>query len=103
MLKRVLLAVIALVLATAPSWAQDEKKPKQKRLDGEALFKKLDANGDGKVTKEEFAKFGENRPKGNAKPGAADKIFDRLDANADGSISLEELKKLSEQRKKKDK
>ena len=66
------------------------------------MFKKLDANSDGKVTKEEFAKFAENKPKATAKPGASDKLFSKLDANGDGALSAEEFKKLSE-RKKKDK
>ena len=102
MLKVALLAGLALVVAGTSARADDEKKP-AKKANPEALFKKLDANGDGKVSKEEFAKFGENSPKAKAKPGAADKIFSRLDAIGDGSISLEEFKKLGELRKKKDK
>ena len=78
MLKVALLAGLALVIAGTSAQADDAKKP-QKKGDPETLFKRLDANGDGKVSKEEFAKFGENKPKAKAKAGAGDKIFSKLD------------------------
>ncbi|MEI6178588.1 MAG: EF-hand domain-containing protein, partial [Verrucomicrobiota bacterium] len=44
-------------------------------------FKKLDANGDGQITKEEFAA---NRPN-------PEEIFKKLDTDGSGGISLEEF------------
>jgi Ca2+-binding EF-hand superfamily protein len=101
MLRIALLAGLALVIAGTAARAGDEQKP-AKKGNPESLFKKLDANGDGKVSKEEFAKFAENNPKAKEKPGATDKIFSKLDTNGDGSLSFEEFKMLAE-RKKKDK
>jgi Ca2+-binding EF-hand superfamily protein len=86
-----------------------EKKGKGKQPDPEVIFKRLDTNNDGKISKDEFAKFAEivrekvkEKGKGkNANGKAADAIFARLDANGDGYVSLEEFKKLSEMRQKK--
>src|SRR5262245_21117795 len=106
---------IAVLTAFVTSANADDKPDKGKgQLKGklgnlgqnpEAIFKRLDANNDGKVTKEEFkaglAKLAENAPALKDKPQAldklVDKIFERLDANCDGSLTLEELKKFSEQ------
>src|SRR3954454_20781075 len=70
------------------------------RRDPEVLFQKMDANSDGKVTREEFKSFLENAGEGNLKdrPKRVERIFDKLDANGDGSLSLEEFKKLPELR-----
>ena len=76
----------------------------------ERLFKKLDTNNDGKLSKEEFLKLADlrkNRP--GAQPAAAkpkagqhlSKIFDKLDTNNDGFLSFEEFSKLPELRKHK--
>lgn len=81
--------------------AEDAKGDKAARGgDADAFFKKLDANGDGKVSKEEFKKFfeqmAEKIEKLKGKADFADKIFDKLDANGDGSLSKEEVKQLAE-------
>jgi len=53
-----------------------------------ALFSKLDANGDGQISKSEF-----ESALGNAgvDTSSADALFSKLDANGDGSISQNEL------------
>jgi Ca2+-binding EF-hand superfamily protein len=84
-------------------------KAKGKHPDPEVMFKRLDTNNDGKISKEEFAKFTEivsekAKEKGKGKKASgkgADAIFARLDANGDGYLSLEEFKKISEMRQKK--
>jgi Ca2+-binding EF-hand superfamily protein len=90
--------------------ADDDPKPakKGKQPDPEAMFKRLDTNNDGKISKEEFAKFAEimrekvkEKAKGKNAGKGADAIFARLDANGDGYLSLEEFKKISEMRQKK--
>ena len=107
---------VALMLGlgfTAMARADDETKPdstppgKGKKMDLEALFKKLNTTGDGKLTREQFFKLGEQlkgkaaeRFKGNAK--AMDKMFNNLDTDGDGTLSLEEFKKFGQNRKKKD-
>jgi hypothetical protein len=63
------------------------------------LFEKADANGDGKVSLEEFKKAIANAPQGRLKdkPEAAAKLFKHFDADGDGFVTKEEIKKASEQ------
>lgn len=65
--------------------------PKKKRPSVEEVFKKLDKDGDGKVTRDEFQ----------AHPGiknkeAAAKAFKAADADADGSLTLDEFRDWAE-------
>lgn len=106
--------VLAVVLALAfcgSSMAQDEKKKgKGNRETVEETFKKIDANSDGKVTKEELEKWvkGNDRMAKRAEedPEFVNKMFASMDTNKDGSVSLEEYKKYREEaaakRRKKD-
>lgn len=80
------MTAIALLAALGGSALQDQAEPRIERRsevrivttdDGEGPGR-LDANGDGEVTREEFS-----APMSNA--------FDRLDANDDGKLSTEEL------------
>jgi Ca2+-binding EF-hand superfamily protein len=99
---RLLCALSVAGLITAGSTAQ-AAKPKGDKV--ELLFKKLDTNNDGSLSKEEFAKIttlvhkkaGETKGKGKH----ADKLFDKLDADNDGKLSLDEFRKLKELRKQK--
>ncbi len=61
----------------------------------EEMFKRLDANSDGKLTVEEFTAKREGD-----KAEKAKKYFARIDKNSDGSVDLEEFKAAMEQRKK---
>ena len=92
----------ALALGTTLATAADEKpaapaaggdaKPaagadaKPKR-DPAEVFKKLDTNGDGKVSLEEF-KAG---PAGKKDPAKAEEIFKKKDKDGDGFLTLEEF------------
>ena len=54
------------------------------------LFSKLDANGDGQISKSEF----ENAlGAGGTNLAQADDVFSKLDGNSDGSVSLDEMSK----------
>jgi hypothetical protein len=64
----------------------------------EEIFKKLDANGDGKLSKEEFEKAEMIQRMKEKRPDAGDRMFKRLDANGDSFLSLEEFKKIGELR-----
>jgi hypothetical protein len=88
-----------------------------------AVFKKLDANNDGKLSPAEFAKLkdaqtavktvagkvakkakpakkkankGNKAAKGKKKANKGDAVFKKLDTNKDGFLSLAEFKKLTE-------
>jgi Ca2+-binding EF-hand superfamily protein len=102
LLRSVAASLMMLGLFVLVAHAEEEEKGKKKLGKGgnpEELFQKLDANGDKKVTKEEFTKGFEEMAKG--KGGAlGEKIFEQLDANSDGSLTLDEFKKISEIREK---
>jgi Ca2+-binding EF-hand superfamily protein len=96
------LTVVGVLFVAGGVRADDEAKPKKKKLDPEVLFKKLDANDDGSLSLEEFKKFGEmGKGKLAEHPEMLEKMFKKLDANNDGKLSLEEFKKIGELRKKK--
>ena len=105
MSRKIILSMLAVLwLGCQFSFAGDDQDKKgRKKPDPEAAFKKLDANSDGKLSREEFDKMRENLPekikeraqgKGNGQ--FSGKMFDLMDANKDGFISLEEFKKARE-------
>lgn len=109
-MKRILFAcaafAVALVLAAPAAAGDDDTKKKKKEAkkggDTAALFAKLDANQDGKLSRDEFAAFkGLKTPKkeGKEPPGVAakrDEWFKKLDANGDGALTVAEFGKLKE-------
>jgi hypothetical protein len=85
----------AMVIATSLTLAQDGPKgPKKHGKDGkgrpnpEAIFKKLDADGSGSVSLEEF-KAG---PRGKENPEKAGEFFKKIDKDSNGELSFEEFK-----------
>jgi Ca2+-binding EF-hand superfamily protein len=96
MLTTCLLCLAALPLSAQAELIAQDKEPKKDR-DAAAVFSKRDANGDGKLSLEEFKSGMKDR--GLAK---ADQRFKKFDADGNGSISLEEFKAVMESRSKKD-
>ncbi len=101
---------VVLALAAGPRAADGDEKKNDRPAPGqrpggfgggqflEAMFKRLDADGDGKLTRDEIKKAGENRPDARFNLGELlDRAFDRLDADKDGVLSLDEFKKFGEQ------
>ncbi len=85
-MKKMICALSAIaILMTSVGLATAEDKPKKKR-DPAAIFKKLDKDSNGKLSKEEFL----GKREGDKK-AAAEKAFARKDKNKDGSLSLEEF------------
>lgn len=115
-MKRFLSLAVILGLAFTVG-AADEKKKKKQAPDLTAVFAKLDANSDKKVTKEEFDAFkGLATPKpgkeGKEPKGIAEARgdwFKKLDANTDNSLTADEFAKVKDAiaarpaKKKKDK
>lgn len=69
--------------------------------DPEAMFKKLDANNDGKLSKDEFLKILDKLPadKQEQAKTALSKLFDKISNGSDG-ITLEQLRKAGAEFKK---
>jgi hypothetical protein len=61
------------------------------------LFKRVDMNGDEKISRAEYDVFVKILPWFKDKPGEAKQLFERLDANEDGVLSMEEFNKLKYQ------
>ena len=86
---------VSMVLVTSVGAADEQK---DKKRDPAALFKKLDTNNDGKISKDEFLKIAD---KIKAKAGddkaakitqMLEKVFDKLDTNKDGYLTPDEFK-----------
>jgi Ca2+-binding EF-hand superfamily protein len=93
--------LVVLALSTPLVAAEDPAAPKVDPEKLSKVFEKLDANADGKLSKDEFkglADLGQGKLKD--KPEVIAKLFERLDANKDGSLTLDEFKKLGELKKR---
>jgi calcium-binding protein CML len=95
------LALAAGILAGAVRGAfAQQAGGKGKPPDPKALFKRIDTNGDGKLSREEFRAFIESHSGTKThSPETIDRVFNRLDTNGDGFLSFEEFVKLRELRK----
>ena len=99
-MKKLISSLGVLALASALSLAEDKPPvppppggepggPRDgRRPPPEEMFKRLDTNGDGTVSLEEF-KAG---PRGQRNPERAEEAFKRMDKDGDGKLTLEELK-----------
>ena len=65
-----------------------DRKPGEGRRSPEEIFKKLDSNGDGVITKDEFMAG----PRAKEDPTKAGERFKALDKKGNGKITLEEFK-----------
>ena len=72
----------------------------QMKADPERLFRRIDTDGDGKISRDEWNKFSETAPK-LKEAKARNFVFERLDENKDGFLTLDEFKKFGQFQKKK--
>ena len=80
-----LIVAVVGVVAVGSAMAADPEKQERKRPDLKQIFKKLDADENGKLTAEELAKsprIDEDRAK---------KIIEDADTNKDGSVCIKEF------------
>ena len=90
---KTMLTLFALALSASLALAADGDKPKKPggpeggKRNPEEAFKKLDANGDGSLTKDEF----KASPQAQKNPERAEKGFDMRDKDKDGKVSKEEF------------
>ena len=92
-MKHVVLSLVALGALCASS--VDASAQEKKKADPAKVFARKDANGDGKLSKEEFTK--------GAKDAAmAEKAFGAKDKDKDGSLSKEEFAAAPAKKKKKE-
>jgi len=88
-LSSVVLLAVASVVGLGSAFADDAKKgekKERKRPSAEAIFKKLDADKDGKLTAEELVKSPRISDEAKAK-----EIIGRMDTNKDGSVCVKEF------------
>lgn len=84
-----------MALASSLTFAEEGQKgprkpggPGKHRPNPEVIFEKLDADGSGSVTIEEF----KSGPRAKENPEKAGEIFKKIDKDANGEVSLEEFK-----------
>lgn len=76
--------LLTLSLLSSAAFAQEGQPAAEKpKPNFEAMFKKLDANGDGKISLEEFT--------GKRDPAKAKAAFEKKDKNKDGFITMDEF------------
>lgn len=76
-------AAAAIAAAAIAQDAPDGDQPRRGRPDPAEMFKANDADGDGKISEQEFVDAAVKRAK---------EFFARLDADKDGSLTMEEMK-----------
>lgn len=97
-MRRIVTLFTAFALFAGIATAADEEKKDKGKEQADKMFGAMDKDGNGKVNKEEFKKFFEERAKEKGKAGDkiatfADRLFGNLDADSDGSVSKEEFGK----------
>lgn len=96
-MKKILTILAVLAVSASFATAAEGDKKEGKKRDPEAMFKRIDADSDGKVTAEEL----KNSPMGKRNPDRVDEMFKKGDKNSDGSMDLEEFKASRQGGKKK--
>lgn len=91
-----LLAAVFVLSVAGTSWAAEDakkkqgeqKKPEVKKVSPEERFKRMDKDGDGKLSFDEF----KGRATKEETIKEREKVFAEMDANKDKGVTLEEMK-----------
>lgn len=89
-MKKITSILAILALAATVNAAEGDKKPAEgakKKGNPEEMFKRLDKDGNGSISKEEFLAS----PQAKKDEAKATERFGKLDKNSDGSLSKEEM------------
>ena len=90
----ILTGIVFLVMGSNYCWSQSKKKKPSDANYVQAWFNEIDANGDGKISRDEHMKHAEKR---------AENRFTQMDANKDGFVSKDEFKEGMPKKRKKSK
>ena len=92
-----IITLFAVLGIASIGFSADAAKPAEGKAkpDPEAVFKKKDANSDGKLSKEEFLKGDKEENKAKMEAG-----FTAKDKDKDGNLTLEEFKAATGKKKK---
>jgi len=98
-------AILAALALTTAAYAEDKPAAAtpaatpaaHEKKSPEEVFKKLDTDGDGFISLDEF----KASPRGQKDPAKAEEAFKKADTNGDGKLSLEEFKAMPHGGKKK--
>ena len=88
---------VAVIGVVGSAFAEDAAKPKKKKLDPSAVFAKMDANSDGKISVDEFV----GKKEGDAAEKSK-KTFTKKDKDSDGFLTKAEMAPKAKKTKKKD-
>ena len=69
---------------------QADEAENRLRIEGEAIFQRGDADGDGTMSRQEFNDLAAYAPRLRGNPALIEQAFQRIDTNSDGSLSLDE-------------
>src|SRR5439155_10599441 len=81
-------------LAICVALARGEDPRPTNRPDPDQLFRRADADNDGKLSRKEFLQFAARLPNLKDDLARADNLFDKLDTDKNGSLSADEFKDL---------
>lgn len=89
-------AILLALTVLAPTDTLGDDPPAKN--DPGVLFRRINKNGDGKISREEFRNFVAMAQRFKDQPELARGLFDRLDTNRDGFLNLDEVRRLAEMR-----
>lgn len=87
-MKRSIQILSIIAVATSLSFGEEEAPKEKKGGNHEETFKKIDKDGNGSISLDEY----KASPMGTKAGDKAEAKFKKLDANSDGSLSLDEFK-----------